>query len=53
MVKDLGKKFIFVKIMFLQNVRNKMTAKQEFLLAFGLMVITHDLIQTNTNFVWT
>jgi hypothetical protein len=52
MVKDLGeKKIMFVKIIFLQNVRNKMTAMQEFLLAFRLMVIIHELLEKNTNFV--
>ena len=45
------KKFMFINIIFLQNVRNKMTAKQEFLLAFRFMVITHELLETNTNFV--
>ena len=44
------KKFVFVKIIFFQNVRNKMTATQEFLLAFRLTVITHELLEMNTNF---
>jgi hypothetical protein len=49
--KRSWKKFMFVKIIFLQNVRNKTTAIQEFSLAFRLMVITHELLETNTNFV--
>jgi len=44
-------KFMFLKIIFLQNVRNKMTVMQEFLLAFRFMAITHELLETNTNFV--